>query len=50
MYYNPDGELTHDNWTPEDSQLSLILAGIAVAVFIAFEIIGILTVIKWIWS
>jgi len=50
LYYNPDGELTKDGWDPKlDSQFSLIVFGAIVAVIATFEVIGIITVIKWIF-
>ena len=49
LYYNPDGELTRDNWDPRvDSKFSLIICAIIVIILTTFEIIGIITVVKWI--
>ena len=50
LYYNPDGELTQDNWDSKaDSKLSLIVTAIIVIILIVFEVIGIITVIRWIF-
>ena len=50
MYYNPDGELTRDSWNSEtDSALSLIVTAMIVVILVAFEVIGIITVIGWIF-
>lgn len=50
LYYNPDGELTQDNWDPKiDSKSSLIVAAIIIIILVVFEVIGIITVIRWIF-
>ncbi len=49
LYYNPDGELERENWNQKDEIWPRIAWMIFILVLLGLIILGILTVIRWIF-